>query len=200
MSQELLCVGSPVLKAIVVGNSGVGKTCLIGAFVRRPFDPISSPTVTPAYACQDVIRRDGLSLCLQVWDTAGQDRHHSISALFYREADVALVCYEAGSHHSMQSVGGWVKRVRGQVPNCSFIFVATKADLLPKTELAAVLADARGALAAFQPKAYVITSAMTGEGIEQLFREVAEQYIPRIQRIVAVEGEGKKSGCCNGCS
>jgi small GTP-binding protein len=195
MSQDFSRIDTPVLKAILVGNSGVGKTCLIGAFVRRPFDPGSSPTVTPAYACQDVTRGDGLAVCIQVWDTAGQDRYHSVSALFYREADVALICFEAGSQHSLRAVPAWVKKVRAQVPECDLIFVATKGDLLPKDAAAAVLAEARGALAAFQPRAYVITSAITGDGVERLFREVAEQHKPRLMQM-ASEHRNTPRRCC----
>jgi small GTP-binding protein len=196
MSQDFLPIEAPVLKAILVGSSGVGKTCLIGAFVKHPFDHNTSPTVTPAYACQEVMRSDGLTVCLQVWDTAGQDRYHSVSALFYREADVALICYEAGSHHSLESIPGWVKKVRNQVPDCEIFVVATKADLLPKDEFASVLAEARGSLSAFQPRAYVLTSALTGDGVERLFRDVAEQYKPRLLQIRNEDDRRKAKACC----
>jgi small GTP-binding protein len=196
MSQAFLRIDAPVLKVIVVGSSGIGKTCLIGAFVNHQFDPGTSPTVTPAYACQELMRTDGLPVCLQVWDTAGQDRYHNVSALFYREADVALICYEAGSHYSLETVPSWVKKVRNQVPDCELIFVGTKADLLSKGECATVLAEARGTLASFQPKAYVLTSAITGDGVEQLFREVAEQYKPRLMQRASEDARKRAQKCC----
>ena len=74
----------PTLKIILVGASGVGKTCLIASYFKQSFDFQSIPTVAPAYSCSDVKRKDGTTVSLQIWDTAGQERYHSVSKLFFR--------------------------------------------------------------------------------------------------------------------
>jgi small GTP-binding protein len=167
-------VTAPVLKVILVGSSGVGKTSLIAAFIRKASDQTVTPTITPAYSCHQLTRSDGVTVCLQVWDTAGQERFHSISALFYREADVAVVCFEAGSQSGIESVPAWVKRVKNQVPDCQLVFAGTKADLLTESQLANSKIAAKGALNMFQPKGYFTTSAVSGMGIDSMFQQIAD--------------------------
>jgi small GTP-binding protein len=169
----------PRLKIILVGATGVGKTCLISSYFKKPFDPSVMSTVSPAYMFQEVTRRDGLSVCLQIWDTAGQERYHSVSQLFFRDADVAFVCYEAGNEDSMEAVPAWVDRVKREVPDCEFVFVATKGDLLPAGGAEKVRADAERLFAAYQPKGYHLTSAMNREGVDKLFGDTAEAFLPK---------------------
>jgi small GTP-binding protein len=167
-------VNTPVLKVILVGNSGVGKTSLIGTFIRGAPDLNTNPTVTPAYSCHELTRNDGVTVCLQLWDTAGQERFHSISALFYREADVAVVCFEAGSQESLESVPDWVKRVKNQVPDCMIVFAGTKSDLRTEDQLVDVENEVKGALDVFQPKGYFLTSAISGKGIDCMLQHIAD--------------------------
>jgi small GTP-binding protein len=191
---EVSDVDMPVLKTIIVGSSCVGKTCLIQSFTQKQFNSQSPPTVTPAYACHELTRHDGVIVCLQVWDTAGQERYHSVSQLFYREADVAIICFEAGIQRSMESVPAWVKRVRAEVPECELVFVATKADLLPKEDLPSVLSDAKGTFGMFQPKAIFVTSSISREGIDELFAEIAELHKSKVELVSPVLQDAKV--CC----
>jgi small GTP-binding protein len=192
----------PRLKIILVGSSGVGKTCLISSFFKKPFDPSVMSTVSPAYMLQEITRRDGLTLCLQIWDTAGQERYHSVSLLFFREADVAFVCFEAGNEDSIEAVPDWVARVRKEVPECEFVFVATKGDLLPPGGEAKVVADAERLFGSYQPKGYYVTSALNGDGVEKLFGDAAEFFVPkqkvRKQQKDQQEAPPKRpgEGCC----
>jgi Ras-related protein Rab-24 len=117
-----------------------------------------------------------------------------VSQLFYREADVAIICFEAGSQRSMESVPGWVKRVRAEVPECELVFVATKADLLPKEDLPGVLSDAKGTFGMFQPKAIFVTSSVSREGIDELFAEIAELHKSKVEIVTPVLQNTK--ACC----
>jgi small GTP-binding protein len=192
----------PRLKIILVGDTGVGKTSLIAAFLRKPFDPSVISTVSPAYTFRDITRRDKLVVSLQIWDTAGQERYRSVSQLFYRDADVALVCFEAGSDESLKSVPEWVTEVRKEVPDCKFIFVGTKADLLPPGGSEKALAAAQRTLVAFQPPGLQITSAVSGDGVDELFLAAAELYTKN-QQVRAQDWEkvparvgSERPACC----
>jgi GTPase SAR1 family protein len=127
-------------------------------------------SVSPAYLFQAVTRRDGLLVCLQVWDTAGQERYHSVSRLFFRDADVAFVCCEAGSAGSADAV-----------PDCEFVFVATKGDLLPDGAAGRVRANAERPFAPLQPRACHLTSALSRDGVNKLFGDTAEACVPRLR-------------------
>jgi small GTP-binding protein len=169
------------LKIILVGSSGVGKTCLIASFFKKPFDPSGLSTVSPAYMFQDVVRKDGLTVCLQIWDTAGQERYQSVSQLFFRDANVAFVCFEAGNDDSMDTVSDWTEKVLQEVPDCQFLFVATKADLLPSDETEKVRQKAENMFSELSSKGCYVTSAMTRDGVDALFMRAAELFVPAQQ-------------------
>jgi small GTP-binding protein len=169
----------PRLKIILVGASAVGKTCLISSYFKKPFDAAVLSTVSPAYMFQEVTRRDGLSVCLQIWDTAGQERYQSVSQLFFRDADVAFVCYEAANEDSVAAVSNWVDRVKKEVQDCEFMFVATKCDLLPPDGPDKVRADGERLFGHYQPRGYYQTSAVTRDGVDKLFSDAAELFVPK---------------------
>jgi small GTP-binding protein len=191
----------PRLKVILVGGSGVGKTCLISSFLKKPFDRSGLSTVSPAYMFQEVTRRDGLVVCLQIWDTAGQERYHSVSQLFYRDSDVALVCFEAGSEESMGTVPDWVTRVRKEVPECELIFVVTKSDQITGPgQREKVIDAAHQALGRINPRGIYVTSAVTSDGVDELFKAAAELYVPnkgvKIDKGKPLQGTEAPGGCC----
>jgi small GTP-binding protein len=189
----------PRLKIILVGDSGVGKTSLIASFLKKPYDPTVISTVSPAYIFRDLTRPDGLTICLQIWDTAGQERYRSVSQLFYRDADVAFACFEAGSDDSLETVSEWITHVRKEVPDCRFLFVGTKSDLLPVGTADDALASAQHALGGHDPRSFHITSSVTGHGVDALFLAAAELYVknPRIRAQDQEKIEPRASTCCD---
>ena len=191
----------PTLKVILVGSSGVGKTCLISTYFRQSFDFETPPTVAPAYSCSDVKKADGTQVSLQIWDTAGQERYQSVSKLFFRDSDVAFVCFEAGEPESTKEVPNWVKRVRDEVPCCAIFFVMTKCDLHTPQEIAEIKAQAKSEFAEFNGKDVFVTSALAKEGINELFQAAAEMYKSKVvhsqmaNRTLEAKKDGK-GGCC----
>jgi small GTP-binding protein len=200
MLQGVSRTDKPRVKVILVGPSNVGKTSLIASFFDKPFDSSPLPTVSPAYMFRELVRADGLTVCLQIWDTAGQERYHSVSQLFFRDADVALVCFEAGNQGCMDMVPDWVFKVKKEVPNCEFIFVATKIDLLDEERLEEAKAGLEKKFECFQPKGCFVTSALRKQGIEPVFNAAAEVFVPKHgdTRPVKVPETALEdgSGCC----
>jgi len=189
----------PTIKVILVGNSGVGKTCLISSYFRQSFDFQAIPTVAPAYSCSDVKRSDGTVVSLQIWDTAGQERYHSVSKLFFRDSEVAFICFEAGDPESTNEVPNWIRKVYEEVPGCSLFLVLTKSDLRSKDEMAGLKADAQSKFADFNPKGVFITSALAREGVQELFTEAAELFKPKggaKSTTNIAKDESPKKSCC----
>jgi Ras-related protein Rab-8A len=188
-------------KVILVGPCGVGKTSLITAFVGGEFESGSTPTVAPAFCARSVTLSGNRTVDLQCWDTAGQERFLSISATYYRDADIALVCYSPGDVAAFQT---WTKRVREVTPLCKIFAVVTKSDVFSLEELQHDEAAIAGELRTFGASRF-ITSALSRDGINLLVEAVALAAVPRIEAnapvtaTVDVSGEGKrKGGCCPG--
>ena len=190
----------PTLKIILVGSSGVGKTCLISTYFRQSFDFLTPPTVAPAYSCSDIKKADGTLVSLQIWDTAGQERYHAVSKLFFRDSDVAFICFEAGEPESTKEVPNWIKRVRDEVPSCIIFFVMMKCDLHTPQEIADIKSRAESDFAEYNGKGVFVTSALAKEGVNELFQAAAEMYKSRIAPSQITNREivsnKDKSGCC----
>lgn len=72
------------VKVIVVGDTGVGKSCLLLRFVNDEFNEFSEPTLGAAFLSKIHEYGGGKNIRLQVWDTAGQEKYKSIASIYYR--------------------------------------------------------------------------------------------------------------------
>jgi small GTP-binding protein len=164
----------PTLKVILVGNSGVGKTCLIAAFKKQDFATRTEPTVAPSFISKQVQRSDGSAIVLQIWDTAGQERFASVSQLFFRDATVALVCFDAQDQSSVQSIPDWVRRVHSEVPDCVIFAVMTKADKHDPGDLDTAIQEVKTAVSGVDFYQFFVTSAVSRHGVDAVFLAAAE--------------------------
>jgi small GTP-binding protein len=185
----------PSVKVILVGPSGVGKTCLIASYLKQNFENRTSPTVAPAFSSHTVRRRDGKVVVLQIWDTAGQERYSSVSQLFFRDSDVALVCFDPDDKSSMTGVKEWIPRILDEVPDCRLFGVMTKSDKHEQSQLEKILDAAKQTFADINFEEYFITSAVKREGVDAVFLASAEAYQRAFDAaLVARESTGQR--CC----
>ncbi|CUM66142.1 uncharacterized protein PRCAT00003799001 [Priceomyces carsonii] len=107
------------LKVVILGDLGVGKTCLRSQFVHHIFTNAYKSTIGGDYLTSTVrvTQRDNASgatedttVNLQVWDTAGQERFNSISQTFYRGTDVVILVYDVTNFESVLSLRDWFHR------------------------------------------------------------------------------------------
>ena len=200
MSYKLPHNQRPSLKVILVGSSGVGKTCLISSYLKQTFDENKTSTVAPSYSYTDVKNSKGISVRLQIWDTAGQERYHSVSQLFFRDSDLAFLCFEAGDEASFKTVPDWVRSIRNEVPTCDLFFVITKSDIHSKEEIEQCKSTAEYQFAQYDPKGIFITSAKTKEGVQEVFEAAVELYKPKNAQVKAPLSETKQKqrdgSCC----
>lgn len=99
---------STLLKVVLLGDGGVGKSCLMNRFVNDRFDSQSFHTIGVEFLNRD-IRFDGENYTLQIWDTAGQERFKSLRTPFYRGADLCLLVYSVEDVQSFQNLTMWKK-------------------------------------------------------------------------------------------
>lgn len=124
-------------KIVILGSQGVGKTSLVHRFVKNSFTPPSmmTSTIGASFYTKRVVDIDSSTIVrLQVWDTAGQERFRSISKLYYRGANAALLCYDITSAASFTEMGHWLLELRANLPEDTIIHVVgTKADIAAET-------------------------------------------------------------------
>jgi small GTP-binding protein len=182
------------LKVILVGSSGVGKTSLINVFLDEVFDPHAQPTIAPAFCSKSVRVSDDTEIDLHIWDTAGQECFQSIGSMFYRDADVAFVCFDWGA---ITTIPEWVSRVREQVADCAVLLVATKSDLLSDADTGPFMAAGQKYRDDVKARALFLTSAAANVGVQELYsyaagcRRTRGTTVPPTVRVgAATEGGG----------
>ncbi|GAB6030664.1 hypothetical protein CHUAL_007520 [Chamberlinius hualienensis] len=122
-----------VLKVIILGDGGVGKTCLISRFVNNKFDSCSFHTIGVEFLNKE-IDVNGSKFTLQIWDTAGQERFKSLRTPFYRGSDICVLTYAIDDKQSFNNLALWKKEFlyyAGVDENVSFPFlvVGNKVDV-----------------------------------------------------------------------
>lgn len=122
-----------LLKVIILGDSGVGKTSLMNQYVNKKFTKQYKATIGADFLTKEVNIDDKL-VTMQIWDTAGQERFQSLGVAFYRGADACVLVYDICDSKSFESLESWMDEFLVQAAprdpeNFPFIVVGNKADL-----------------------------------------------------------------------
>ncbi|KAF1987332.1 ras-domain-containing protein [Aulographum hederae CBS 113979] len=119
-------------KIVVLGSQGVGKTSLVHRYVQNIPPPTQNSTIGASFLTKKVVDIDSSTVVrLQIWDTAGQERFRSISKLYYRGANAALLCYDITSPSSFTEMGRWLLELRQNLPEDTILHVVgTKSDVV----------------------------------------------------------------------
>ncbi|EAX92667.1 small GTP-binding protein, putative [Trichomonas vaginalis G3] len=189
------------VKAILIGDANVGKTCIATKYVNGSFTDKIEPTVGAAYFTKDVVQNN-VNIQLNIWDTAGQESYRYLVPMYYRNAQIAIVVYDVTSEHTFKDVNGWIEDVKRNVGDQIIVIVcANKVD----AENRAVTEFDGQDFAKLNNFIYAETSAVTGQGIDKLFQvslaEYMKQYVGGpVQEKVNLSGksgdEKKKKDCC----
>ncbi|XP_033843445.1 ras-related protein Rab-17-like [Periophthalmus magnuspinnatus] len=158
------------VKMVLLGGSGVGKSSLATRFVKGEFKD-NEPTVGCAYQTHEV-SVNGTRLRFEIWDTAGQEKYHSVTPLYYRGAHAALVVYDISKRESFLRAQFWLKELEQQyIPGSTVVWlVGNKADLAHNRQVSVQEAQS---LAEDRGLGFMETSALSGDHVHQLLVTVA---------------------------
>ncbi len=117
------------IKAILLGNSGVGKTNLINTCVGKEFSSEKIPTNTASYSRKE-FEIKGLKYEVNLWDTAGQEIYDSITKILLKKSEIVIFVYDITDIKSFESIEKWIKTSKDMIDN-QFVsgLVGNKMDL-----------------------------------------------------------------------
>ncbi|ERN03840.1 hypothetical protein AMTRI_Chr05g65130 [Amborella trichopoda] len=122
-----------LLKVIVLGDSGVGKTSLMNQYVNKKFSHQYKATIGADFVTKELQIEDRL-VTLQIWDTAGQERFQSLGVAFYRGADCCVLVYDVNVLKSFDNLDNWHEEFLNQASppdpkTFPFILLGNKIDI-----------------------------------------------------------------------
>ena len=160
-------------KIIIVGDSGVGKSCLSIKATRNYFEDFYSPTVGFEFLTFNV-KVDEKIVKLQIWDTCGQEVYRSLISSFYRSASLAIIVYSIENANSFNNIEKWLNDIKTQSnPDVKIFLIGNKADLEDKRKI--TKATGEKFCQDHQISFFAETSAKTGFNVENVFVEVAKE-------------------------
>jgi Ras-related protein Rab-2A len=183
-----------LFKYIIIGDTGVGKSCLLLQFTDKRFQPVHDLTIGVEFGAR-LINIDQNQIKLQIWDTAGQESFRSITRSYYRDAAGALLVYDITRRESFNHLNRWLEEARQNGnPNMTIMLIGNKSDLEHRR---AVSTKEGEAFAQENGLVFLETSAKSATNVEMAFIRTAENIYEKIKDGMydpAREGNGVKLG------
>ena len=156
-----------VLKVVIAGDGNVGKTSLVRQFCEGKFEASRVATIGVDFQTK-IVELPERSVKLSIWDMAGQDRFAVVRSGFYRGSLGTALVYDVTDPLSLENLEKWYQEISGITPDQKFIVVGNKIDLERVAQV-----DAASTYAARIAAPYLETSALTGDGVSEMFKALA---------------------------
>ncbi|XP_065606385.1 ras-related protein Rab-17 isoform X1 [Cyrtonyx montezumae] len=193
-----------IYKVVLLGSTSVGKSSLAYRYVKNDFKE-SLPTVGCSFFTQTV-QLETATIKLEIWDTAGQEKYHSVCHLYYRGAHAALLVYDLTNKETLNRVKQWLTELEKEfLPDEIVIaLVGNKTDLADEREVAAEEGEE---FARNRSLLFMETSAKSNHQVNDIFMAIAQELLRREGEKAAVPSTGggqrldlgtrrARMGCC----
>ena len=165
-----------LLKLVMIGDSGVGKTNILSRYINNEFSLTSKATIGVEF-CSTIVKKNGKLVKLQIWDTAGQERYKSITSAYYKGAKGAFVVYDITRAKTFKNIDRWILELKANGnEDILIVLIGNKLDLEKSRE---VLVDDVKKKAEELKVAYFETSALDGSNIEHAFDVIVNQMVKK---------------------
>ena len=192
------------VKIILLGEPGVGKTCIINRYINNEYNEDSPSTYGSSFTTKVVIK-DNIKYFVNVWDTSGQEKYRSVTNLFINGSNIVILVYAIDSKTSFEGLDYWYNTIKEKLEGDNYVLavVGSKIDLMDNEvvseEEAKNFANSKNAL--FK----LVSSKANPEGIEKLFNFLLDELIK--EKKYDVRGESiaisrpskikkQKKACC----
>jgi small GTP-binding protein len=177
------------VKLVVLGSEGVGKTTALERLASGTFDHATLPTVGIQMASLDVVSSSGRPVRVSLVDTAGQERHRSLTPSYLRGSHIVLLCYAVHERDSFADLAYWHSMALDHAAGATVVLAALQNDRELNVQASEGTRFANDIEAPF-----IEMSSLTGFGFETLIAEI-RKAADRACVTVVIQEESN-SGCC----
>ena len=199
-----------MIKVILIGDSGVGKTNIMSKYLKNQFMENSKATVGVEFGSK-LFNHQGHKIKAQIWDTAGQEKYKAITGAYYKGSKGAFIVYDITRKDTFASIERWVNDLKATSdPKLTIILIGNKNDLDDKREVSKEQGEEK---AKSFDCAFLETSAYSGDNIDKAFELMVKEIYEKFSNDSPGEGESesvqkgedlklekttdkKKKGCC----
>ena len=163
-------------KILTIGESGVGKTCILRRFVENKFLKNHLATIGIDFKTK-TLNINNQEIKLKIWDTAGQERFRNITTQYYKGADGIVLIYDVTDDASYEKIRDWMEQILSNTKreDIGLVLLGNKCDMEPR----AVTEEQGNKMAEELKVSYFETSALTGQGINEAFNELTRDIMKR---------------------
>ena len=175
-----------MIKVILIGDSGVGKTNIMSKFLKNKFLEDSKATVGVEFGSKLFIQQ-GHKIKAQIWDTAGQEKYKAITSAYYKGSKGALVIYDITQKETFANIEKWVNdlKCKGD-PKITIIIIGNKNDLEEKRQISKEQGEEK---AKSFGCAFLETSAFSGDNIEKAFEMMVKEIYDKFTSDIGGDDE-----------
>ena len=163
-------------KIIIIGDSGVGKSNILGRYLHNEFKHDTKSTVGVEFGSKQ-LKVDGVNIKLQIWDTAGEERYRAITSAYYTGSKGCFIVYDITSEISFENVEKWYEEIRKSAEKeISVILVGNKCDLENERKVSIEMGQSK---AKNLNCPFFETSALNNTNIVTAFQSISENIYNR---------------------
>ena len=167
---------SKTFKILTIGESGVGKTCILRRFVENKFLKNHLATIGIDFKTK-TLNINNQEIKLKIWDTAGEERFRNITTQYYKGADGIVLIYDVTDDASYEKIRDWMEQILANTKreDIGLVLLGNKCDMEPR----AVSEEQGNKLAEELNVNYFETSALNGNGINEAFESLTKDIMKR---------------------
>ena len=167
-----------LIKIVVIGDSGVGKTNFIFQFTEGRFSSAHVTTVGIDYKSKIIKLPNKKVVKLQIWDTAGQERYMAINKNLFQKVQGIILMYDLTNRDSFEHLQNWLNLINKNVSNKVVILVANKLDLAQEKRI--VTEEEGEDIGKKNDMLFFEGSGASGENVEEIFRSIADEVYKKL--------------------
>ena len=175
-----------MVKVVLVGDSGVGKTNIMSKYLKNQFREDSKATVGVEFGSKQ-FTVENHQIKAQIWDTAGQERYKAITSAYYKGAKGAFVVYDITRKNTFETVNKWVSDISAAADKkITLILIGNKNDLEDQRQVTKEMGEEKAKELGL---AFMETSACSGENLDKAFQLMINEIYKKYKEDIMGEGE-----------